>query len=782
MLMAKKRVRRLSDNPTAEEIAEHERRTTALAAREEAKKKRRKAKRILKKKAMAAGPFTLQQRPTDNRPAWMVEKERAKITEATAAGILASCEHTAANGYECDNDDCNGNDDDTNGPTDDDEDDDDDDDVPELDDDPPPRKKKKEVKLDYKPRTAEKAKMGEASDDSNDEREKQKGRKDEKKITTKVKKGSEKYYSTEDKASSAGGVAAFSTEASRMSSSATTGVLKSIGYSQAPHPPPLERRQQLLQTHTQSTQPQRRAQPQPWVLANRERKLRELLGRYNGLSAANMLRPPYEVFLKYLPHDATEDAVVAFFEGCGEIIPPGPKLMRDPATGRVIRGFVTFATAEGCIAALARDLERLGGRGVSVSLATSTGTMQAEGTHTPAMFEECVKALGVSRFPNGVFVDGTFGRGGHTKKILAALGPFGELHGFDMDEEAVAVGRELEGQDRRFHMHHAPFSRMFEVLSSQDDAASGAPSRGFATQGMDPPAVVEEHRCNRKGRAGGGFVHGVLIDIGISSPQLDGGRGFRPEFDGPLDMRFDVSPTVETALGFLRRVERHELAAVIVAFGGEHPLAARRIADAVALAKRNGALPESTVAFARLVSDAKGKEYQAMHPAKMTFQALRIAVNREYEELRSGLKAAMELIRDGGKTAVLTWKHSECSILVDFARRYEIAPPNQPLRSWFETQRRRAPSSSVEKERTTKERVTTNTKKQQVEYELTRMPGVIVEDAKRPTADEVRINSRSRSAVLHVLRRETGMRMADLESIAETALGWDPYELPAGDF
>ena len=378
------------------------------------------------------------------------------------------------------------------------------------------------------------------------------------------------------------------------------------------------------------------AQPSAYVLANRERQLHELSGR--------ALSPPYEVFLKYLPHDATEEQVSQFFAGCGEIVAPGLKLMRDHATGRVIRGFVRFATAEGIRAALARDLERLSGRGVSVSVATSTGTMQAEGTHTPAMFGEVVRTLGVAKFPDGVYVDGTFGRGGHSKKILAALGPNGELHGFDMDPEAVAVGRDLERHDARFHMHHAPFSRMCKVLSSQDDDAAGAPSRPH-----DPASVKESRRRRRKERAAGAFAHGVLIDIGISSPQLDGGRGFRPEFDGPLDMRFDVSEGVETALGYLRRADRHDLAKAIVAYGGEHPLAARRIADAVALAKARGGLPERTVAFAKLVCDAKGKEYQAMHPAKMTFQALRITVNHEYEELRGGLKASMDLLRDGGK-------------------------------------------------------------------------------------------------------------------------------------
>ena len=137
--------------------------------------------------------------------------------------------------------------------------------------------------------------------------------------------------------------------------------------------------------------------------------------------------------------------------------------MRDHASGRVIRGFATFKTADGMRAALSRDLERMGQRSLSVTPATTTGTMQAEGTHTPAMFEECVNALGVWEKPGGIYVDGTFGRGGHTRKILEALGPRGTLHAFDMDPEAIAVGKQLSAEDSRFVMHHAPFSHMSKV-------------------------------------------------------------------------------------------------------------------------------------------------------------------------------------------------------------------------------------------------------------------------------------------------------------------------------
>ena len=118
------------------------------------------------------------------------------------------------------------------------------------------------------------------------------------------------------------------------------------------------------------------------------------------------------------------------------------------------------------------------------------------------MASEVVDVLG-ARHSNGVFVDGTFGRGGHSREILKALGPSGRLHGFDVDEDAIRAGKELEKQDSRFTIHRAPFSQMLKHLEK-------------------------------------GSIQGVLLDVGISSPQLDGGRGFRPEVEGPVDMRFDA--------------------------------------------------------------------------------------------------------------------------------------------------------------------------------------------------------------------------------------------------
>lgn len=190
--------------------------------------------------------------------------------------------------------------------------------------------------------------------------------------------------------------------------------------------------------------------------------------------------------------------------------------------------------------------------------------------------------------------------------------------------QAIAEARKLEGEDSRFTIHHSPFGCMDTVLGPL---------------GVRPS--------------------GVFLDLGISSPQFDdASRGFRPEQDGPLDLRFDVTRG-EPASAFLRRVDRDELVRIIEEYGETtDPIAARRVADAVVLAREEGTLPSTTKAFAALVAAAKGKEYQAMHPAKLTFQALRIHLNQEFDEMRRGMRAAVEVMGDGGRLGVLTVRRS----------------------------------------------------------------------------------------------------------------------------
>ena len=434
----------------------------------------------------------------------------------------------------------------------------------------------------------------------------------------------------------------------------------------------------------------------------------------------------YEVFLKYLPHSASEEEVTNYFADCGAIVGQA-RLLRDQLSGQSKgAGFVTFVNEQGRTEALKRDGSRFGGRNVSVTVAKKStfgvrATEQAYGTHTPAMLSETIAGL-VAPDRSGVYVDGTFGRGGHSRGILAALSPEGRLHAFDMDPEAIKVGRELEKEDSRFTIHHAPFGQMAQVLK---------------------PLGVEPS--------------GVFLDLGISSPQFDDAtRGFRPEQDGPLDLRFDVERGMP-ASEYLRTVSRDELRRVIHEYGETtDPSAARRITDAIVIAREAGMLPSTTKDFAALVARAKGKEYQMMHPAKLTFQALRIALNQEFDEMRRGMFGAFEIMPEHGRLGILTWKHSECAIVVDFYRDYEVVRDDFPLWQW-------AQSAYGEK----------------CSKKLERKWGMHMDDAQRPSESEMRANSRSRSATLHILRKRHDVRISDLERFAYKLKGWGKIAEPA---
>jgi len=248
-----------------------------------------------------------------------------------------------------------------------------------------------------------------------------------------------------------------------------------------------------------------------------------------------------------------------------------------------------------------------------------------------------------------------------------------------------------------------------------------------------------------------GAVAGVLFDLGISSPQLDGERGFRPEQDAELDMRFDTSRG-RPVWRWLRRASREDMAHVFGELGGEDAAAARRIADAVALARGadGRGVPKRTREFADLVQRAKGgKDYQAMHPAKLAFQALRIHVNREFDELRGGMAAALRMLRGDARMGLITWKHKECGIVIDFFRQHECARPDHPLMQWYE---READGRAGRR--------------------LKPRWGLLQEDPIRPTAAELRVNSRARSAVLHLFRKRRALLLPQLEAAAYPILGW----------
>src|SRR5579862_3662696 len=239
--------------------------------------------------------------------------------------------------------------------------------------------------------------------------------------------------------------------------------------------------------------------------------------------------------------------------------------------------------------------------------------------HQTVLLGEAVDALGVRA--GGLYVDATFGGGGHTREIVARGG---RVVAFDLDSAALEGAR----GDERVTPVHASFGELGERLDAL----------GIAS------------------------VDGVVFDLGVSSEHFDRPeRGFSLQHDGPLDMRLD-STQGRTALDLLRSSDERELADIIFNYGEER--ASRRIARAIVAARERGALPEGTVAFASLVARASGtRGYRRIHPATRTFQALRIAVNDELGALRAGLAAAAAHTRPEGRIAAISFHSLEDRIV-----------------------------------------------------------------------------------------------------------------------
>ncbi len=249
--------------------------------------------------------------------------------------------------------------------------------------------------------------------------------------------------------------------------------------------------------------------------------------------------------------------------------------------------------------------------------------------HTTVLLTEAVQALVTQA--EGIYVDGTFGRGGHARAILERLSPAGRLVAFDKDPEAVAAAAEIS--DPRLTMRHASFAEMAAEL-----AALGI------TQ-----------------------VHGILLDLGVSSPQIDDPqRGFSFRFDAPLDMRMDTTRG-ETAAEFLERAEQREIAEVIRDYGEER--FAVPIAKALVARRESGAPVRSTGELSALVARAVKTREPGQDPATRTFQALRIHVNAELEALQQGLKAALGLLAPQGRLVVISFHSLEDRIVKTFIAR-----------------------------------------------------------------------------------------------------------------
>lgn len=305
--------------------------------------------------------------------------------------------------------------------------------------------------------------------------------------------------------------------------------------------------------------------------------------------------------------------------------------------------------------------------------------------HAPVLLDEVLEQLAVR--PDGLYVDATFGRGGHSRAILQKLGPDGRLIAMDRDPQAVESGRMLAAQDPRFSIEQESFGRL--------------------------QVMLEQH-----GISGG--VDGIVLDLGVSSPQLDdASRGFSFRQDGPLDMRMDPSRGTSAA-DWLNAASEREIADVLFRFGEER--AARAIARAIV--RRRAERPFSTTAdLADTVGRVAGRGAGAgtRHPATKTFQAIRIFINDELDELERALPQALDALAIGGRLCVISFHSLEDRRVKRFLRdqaRIDPALAKLPMVPESAQPRLRLPAGPI-----------------------------------RPGAAEVEANPRARSATLRVGER-----------------------------
>ena len=300
--------------------------------------------------------------------------------------------------------------------------------------------------------------------------------------------------------------------------------------------------------------------------------------------------------------------------------------------------------------------------------------------HRPVLLAEALEALALRS--EGTYVDGTFGRGGHSRAILERLGPSGRLVALDRDPEAVAAAASIA--DPRFRIVHAPFSQLAATLDA----------------------------------LGIGAADGMLFDLGVSSPQLDDpSRGFSFRADGPLDMRMDPTRG-ESAADWLARATEREIGEAIRTYGEER--FAQQVAKAVVAARGSEPL-RSTRQLADLVGTAVRTREAGQDPATRTFQALRILVNRELEEVQVMLPQAMARLAPGGRIAVISFQSLEDRVVKRAFQSWARpdVPRDLPLRA----------------------------------SEMPPALGMLVGRAVRAGEAEVRDNPRARSAILRTLER-----------------------------
>ncbi|MBU3601607.1 16S rRNA (cytosine(1402)-N(4))-methyltransferase RsmH [Polynucleobacter sp. AM-25C3] len=311
-------------------------------------------------------------------------------------------------------------------------------------------------------------------------------------------------------------------------------------------------------------------------------------------------------------------------------------------------------------------------------------------THRPVLLAEAVKALisgprinTLEASKNLLLIDGTFGRGGHTQALLSQLPPSARMISFDKDLDAIAVAEKIN--DPRLQIVHDSFAQMDQYAEPES-------------------------------------VDGILLDLGISSPQVDEAhRGFSFRKDGPLDMRMNTDHGL-TAAEWLEQASQEDITRVIKAYGEER--FAFQIAKAIVAKREEGLSPKTTLQLASLVASVVRTREVGQDPATRTFQALRIFINRELEDLELGLKAALHLLRPGARLAVISFHSLEDRIVKQFMQSHSKVevPRGLPVRD------RDLPQSALE-----------------------------IIGRVKPSDEEVRENPRARSAIMRIAEKRAGV-------------------------
>ena len=316
------------------------------------------------------------------------------------------------------------------------------------------------------------------------------------------------------------------------------------------------------------------------------------------------------------------------------------------------------------------------------SLKSSSSNISSSSPHVTVLLNEAIEALDIK--PNGIYIDATFGRGGHSRLLLSKLDEYGRLYAIDRDMAAVQEGQLIV--DGRFKIEHRHFSEINQLALSNN---------------LDK-------------------VDGILLDLGISSPQIDEGeRGFSFRFDAPLDMRMDQTRG-KTAAELLTTISEQQLSKVIKDYGEER--FAKQVARAIIKERNDGRTITTTTQLAKIVASAILKIEPGQNPATRTFQALRIHVNSELEELSLILPQCLNLLAAGGRLVVISFHSLEDRIVKRFIQgeqNRDDLPSNFPVKA----------------------------------KDLPQPRLMAIGKAIKPSVDEVKQNVRSRSAVMRVAMR-----------------------------